>query len=88
MPRPMQTGFPPLVRFLLRNGALGAAAGIAVAGGMIATDAASIGTLFATTSAPYIAGALFFGMFAFTFASLAMATAVMSLRKDDEEDDQ
>lgn len=88
MPRPQTAGIPPLVRFLLRNGALGAAAGISVAGGLIATDAASIGTLFATTSTPYIAGALFFGMFAFTFASLAMATAVMSIRKDDEGEDQ
>ena len=86
MPTPTQSGVPPLVKFLLRNGALGAAAGIAVAGGLIATDAASIGTLFATTSAPYIAGALFFGMFAFTFAGLAMATAVMSIRKDDEDE--
>lgn len=86
MPTPQPARIPPLVKFLLRNGALGAAAGVAVAGGIIVTDAASIGTLFATTSTPYVAAALFFGMFAFTFASLAMATAVMSIRKDDDDD--
>lgn len=83
--RPRHDPMPPLIRFLLRNGLLGAAAGIAVAGGMIVTDAASIGTLFATTSSPYVAGVLFCGMFAITFASLAMGTAIMTLRKDDDE---
>ena len=86
MPQPNHSSIPPLVRFLMRNAALGAGAGIFVAGGLIATDAASIGTLFATTSTPIAAAALFFGMFALTFASLAMGTAIMTLGKDDEDD--
>lgn len=86
MPTPQPTKIPPLVRFLLRHGAIGAAAGMTVATGMIVSDTASLGTLFATTSSPYVAGALFIGMFGFTFASLAMGTAVMMLNKDDFED--
>lgn len=86
MPTPQSASIPPLVKFLLRNGAIGAAAGMTVASSLILTDAASLGTLFATTSSPYVAGALFIGMFGFTFASLAMGTAVMSLKKEDFED--
>lgn len=86
MPKAPLANVPPLIRYLLRNGAVGAAAGAAVAGGMIATDTAGIGTLFASTGTPFVAGALFFGMFALTFASLAMGTAVMTLRKDDTDD--
>lgn len=76
---------PKLIRFLGMHAAFGAALGICVAFLLIWLDVAGIGTLFAGERAPLVAGLLYFGSFAFTFASAAMGSAVMLLPKDEQD---
>lgn len=78
-------GLPYLVRFLAMHAGFGAALGIGVAGLLLWLDVAGIGTLFVGERAQVAITLLFFGSFALTFASVAMATAVMLLPKSDDE---
>ena len=74
---------PHLVRFLLLHAGLGAVAGCCLAIVLLTIPSLPIGTLMAGTETPYAAAFLYFGSFAFTFASLAMGAAVMTLPWDD-----
>jgi len=76
---------PKLIKFLGMHAIFGAILGVAVAVGLLWLDVAGIGTLFLGERAPIIAGLLYFGSFAFTFASFAMGTAVMLLPKDEDD---
>lgn len=70
---------PRVVKLLAINGAIGGAVGCSAAGGLLATDAGGLATLFAQSGrgTQLTAAGLLFGGFALTFASLAMASAVM-----------
>jgi len=62
---------------------LGAVVGLLFAAGLLITNVADLGTLFASSDMPLTAGLLFFVFFALTFASLKMGVALMTLRNDD-----
>jgi hypothetical protein len=69
------------VRLLAINAGFGAMIGCGAAGGLLLTDTGGLATLFAQSggSTKVAAAALLFGGFAITFASLAMASAIMLL---------
>lgn len=73
-PRP-----PDLIRFLALHALSGALVGCLAAGGLLASDAGGLATLFAESGSAIPAGALLFGGFALTFGSLAMGSAIMLL---------
>ncbi len=70
-------GAPPLVRFILLHAAIGAVAGAACAGAIIATDTLGVGRLIASTSNPWIPGLLLLDGFMVTFGSLSAGAALM-----------
>lgn len=76
-----RTRLPRVVTLLAINGGIGAAVGMAAAGLLLLSDAGGLATLFGQsgTSTQIAACAMLFGGFALTFASLAMASAVMLL---------
>ncbi|MGE3919090.1 MAG: hypothetical protein AB7F78_25665 [Hyphomicrobiaceae bacterium] len=74
-----RTGLPRVVQLLAVNGAAGALVGGSAAGGLMLTDAGGIGTLLAQSGTGMIGGSMLVVSFALTFASLAMASAVMLL---------
>ena len=76
---------PKLIRFLGMHAAFGAALGIGIAGALLWLDVAGLGRLFAAEQSGFAAGLLYFGSFAFTFASAAMGTAVMLLPTSKDE---
>lgn len=83
MSRYAEDRFPRIVRHLALNCLVGVVLGIALAGGLILTNAAGLGALFAGTDTPVAATVLFCGMFGLTFGSLAMGSSIMMLPKGD-----
>lgn len=82
MPTHRPRAVPRVVKLLAINGVIGASVGCSAAAGLLMTDAGGLATLFAQTGSYIVAGALLFGGFAVTFASLAMASAIMLLPRD------
>jgi hypothetical protein len=70
---------PRVVQLLVINGVIGASVGCASAAGMLVTDTGGMATLISQSGSYAAAGVLLFGGFGLTFASLAMASAVMLL---------
>lgn len=78
-----RTRLPRVVSLLAINGGIGAGVGVAAAGLLLLSDAGGLATLFdqSGTATQIAAGAMLFGSFALTFASLAMASALMMIGK-------
>lgn len=77
---------PPIVLFLARHAAIGfAIAGVFVAG-IVASDAAGLGTLLLSAAAHPFPLLMLWGFCGLTFASVQMGAAVMLL--GEEEDDR
>jgi hypothetical protein len=68
-----------LIRFLALNAAIGAVAGGIAASAILLADVGGLATLLTESDSHMAGGALLYGGFAVTFASLAMGTAVMML---------
>ena len=84
MPVRPASSFPRIVKLLAINAGAGAVAGCAVAGGLLLSDSGGIATLIGQSgSATQVtAAAMLFVGFALTFASLAMASAIMLLPRN------
>lgn len=83
--QPNSDRLPKLIRFLALHAAFGAVLGIVIAAALLWLDIAGLGGLFAAERATIAPALLYFGSFAFTFASGAMGTAVMLLPKSEDE---
>ena len=83
MPARSTTAFPRIVTLLAVNASIGAIVGCLAAGGLLLTDTGGLATLLEQNGpgTQIAAGAMLFVSFALTFASLAMASAVMLLGK-------
>lgn len=79
---------PRLLEFLGLHCFMGAAIGIAIAGGVVLSNLGRIGDLLRETSDPLVPMVLFFASFALTFASIKMGMAVMMLPLEPASDDE
>lgn len=79
---------PRLLEFLGLHCCMGAAIGIAIAGGVVLSNLGRIGDLLRETSDPVVPMVLFFASFALTFASIKMGMAVMLLPLEPAGDDE
>ncbi len=75
----------PLFRLLLVNGLAGAALALVLFAGLILTNTARLRDLIASSSNPLLPAGLLLGGLIVTFASLAMGTAVMTMKSDDDD---
>lgn len=76
---------PHLLRFLAINASFGIVIGGVAATALLWWDIGGLGTLFANSRHPFIAGLLLYGGFAVTFGSAAMGTAVLFLSEEGED---
>lgn len=92
----MQTSFPPppgrqkapkLVRFLIKNAAIGFAVAIVFVGAILTFNVGNLATVFAQSGVGMFAVALMTFMIGLTFASLQMGFAVM-FKSSERDDDQ
>jgi hypothetical protein len=74
---------PSHVRFLGWHALQGAVVGLIAGAGLVLTNTAGLGDLFAGTSQPLAAYSLFFANFALTFASVKMGVAIMTIGRDE-----
>ena len=77
--RPAEHRLPFLVRVVLRGAAIGAAIGTIVAGLLIVTDAAGLGTLIAASSEPVVPVIMLAAGFATLIGGLCAGSAIMLL---------
>jgi hypothetical protein len=77
---------PKLVRFLIKNAAIGFTAAIVFVGAILAFDIGSLGTVFAQSGVGMVAIPLMTFMIGLTFASLQMGFAVMFTAGRDDDD--
>ena len=78
----------PLLRLLSVNWLIGAAVAAALSAAVLITDTARLRTLIMASGEPWIAVLLLFFGFMVTMCSVAMATAVMFLPSDEDDDDE
>jgi hypothetical protein len=74
---------PELIRFVLRNAALGIAVGWIMVGAMLAFDFAGMGTLIFNSGVAYIAIPMLLAGFGITFGSAQVGFAVMALGRSE-----
>lgn len=74
---------PHHIRFLLKHAAIGAVAGVAFVGLLLAFNAAGLRHLVLNTSEGLIALAVMTILFMITFGSVQMGRAIMSLGRND-----
>ena len=74
---------PHHIRFLLKHAAIGAVAGVAFVGLLLAFDVVGLRHLVLNTSEGFIALAVMTMLFVITFGSVQMGRAIMSLGRDD-----
>lgn len=74
----------PLVSLLTRNAIAGVLVGWAVAGGMLALDVGGVGALVFGSDPWWLPFGLMLAFFGFSFGSLAMGSAIMTIGHDDE----
>lgn len=77
---------PKLVRFLIKNAAIGFAAAIVFVSAILAFDIGNLGTVFAQSGVGMVAIPLMTFMIGLTFASLQMGFAVMFTAGRDDDD--
>lgn len=91
----MQTSFqtppanqpaPKLVRFLVKNAAIGFAVAIVFVGAILTFNVGNLATVFAQSGVGMFAVALMTFMIGLTFASLQMGFAIMLAARDDDHD--
>jgi len=73
---------PKLIRFLLAHCLIGIAAGGLLLAGLLGADIGGLGTLVRADQSPILVVALLAFLFAITFGSMAMGTAIFMLRSD------
>ena len=76
----------PLLRLLAVNWLIGAAVALALCAVVLITDTARLRSLMLSSNEPWIGFVLLVFGFMVTMCSVAMATAVMTLPKDDDDD--
>lgn len=74
---------PRLFRLLIWNGLFGFALGVGIAMVLIAINVAGLGDLLAASDSRMTGTILLTAGFGFTFASLAMGSAIMSIGRDE-----